>query len=199
MPRSPLRAAREFLAIATQTDPNAYGNGYGLTALLPIVAGREDDLEAYLATLDPLDSPFGRVPQAHFTRLLVIRDLVYQGPPQIPEGLDSSYLIYTSSFDGKLDRYLQDVARLAGDEAAEIFAHTSGFPGFADVGAFARWITKHKRDNGYVLTPWPFASVQDVKEGLRVQKGFGELVEGARDMDDAELQAAFGRLMAGGR
>ena len=50
-----------------------------------------------------------------------------------------------------------------------------------------------------MLTPWPFASVGDVKEGLRVQKGFGELVEGARDMDDAELQAAFGRLMAGGR
>ena len=89
MPRPRLRAAREFLAIATQTDPNAYGNGYGLTALLPIVAGREDDLEAHLATLDPLASPFGRVPQAHFTRLLVIRDLVYQGPPQIPETLDS--------------------------------------------------------------------------------------------------------------
>jgi len=199
MPRPRLRAAREFLAIAIQTDPNAYGNGYGLTALLPIVAGREDDLEAHLASLDPLDSPFGRVPQAHFTRLLVIRDLVYQGPPQIPESLDRSYLIYTSSFDGKPDRYLQDVARLAGDEAAAVFAHTVGFPGLADVGAFAGWIMKHKRDNGYVLTPWPFASVQDVKEGLRVQKGFGQLVEGARDMDDAELQAAFGRLMAGGR
>jgi len=199
MPRWTLRAAREFLAIATQTDPNAYGNGYGLTALLPIVAGREDDLEAHLATLDPLASPFGRVPQAHFTRLLVIRDLVYQGPPQIPESLDSSYLIFTSSFDGKLDRYLQDVARLVGDDAAEVFAHTVGFPGLADAGAFAAWITKHKRDNGYVLTPWPFASVGDVKEGLRVQKGFGELVEGARDMTDAELQAAFGRLMAGGR
>ena len=199
MPRSRLRAAREYLSIATQTDPNAYGNGYGLTALLPIVAGREDDLEAHLATLDPLASPFGRVPQAHFTRLLVIRDLVYQGPPQIPESLDSSYLIFTSSFDGKLDRYLQDLARLVGDDAAEVFAHTVGFPGLADAGAFAAWMTKHKRDNGYVLTPWPFASVQDVKEGLRVQKGFGELVEGARDMDDAELQAAFGRLMAGGR
>ena len=199
MPRSPLRAAREFFSIAAQTDPNAYGNGYGLTALLPIVAGREDDLEAHLATLDPLASPFGRVPQAHFTRLLVIRDLVYQGPPQIPESLDSSYLIFTSSFDGKLDRYLQDLARLVGEEAAEVFAHTVGFPGVGDPGAFASWILKHKRDNGYVLTPWPFASVQDVKEGLRVQKGFGELVEGARDMDDAELQAAFGRLMAGGR
>jgi hypothetical protein len=199
MPRSRLRAAREYFSIATQTDPNAYGNGYGLTALLPIVAGREDDLEAHLATLDPLASPFGRVPQAHFTRLLVIRDLVYQGPPQIPESLDSSYLIFTSSFDGKLDRYLQDVARLVGDDAAEVFAHTVGFPGLADTGAFAAWITKHKRDNGYVLTPWPFASVGDVKEGLRVQKGFGELVEGAREMDDAELQAAFGRLMAGGR
>ncbi len=199
MPRSPLRAAREFLKIVSQTDPNAYGNGYGITVMLPIAPGREDDLEAHLASLDPLDSPFGRVPQAHFTRLLVIRDLVYQGPPQVPESLDKPYLIFTASFDGQPDAYLEAVARLAGDEAAEVFSHAIGFPGVADASAFARWITQHKRDNGYVLTPWPFASVQDVKEGLRVQSGFGELVEGAREMDDAELQAAFGRLMAGGR
>jgi hypothetical protein len=198
MARSPLRVAREFLAIVSQTDPNAYGKAYGLTSLFPIVAGREDDLEAHLSSLDPLASPFGRLPQAHFTRLLVIRDLVYQGPPQILESLDKSYLIFTASFDGELDRYLQDVARLGG-EAAEVFSHVEGFPGVADPGAFARWAAAHKRDNGYVLTPWPFATVQDVKEGLRVQNGFGELVEGARQMDDADLQAAFGRLMAGGR
>jgi hypothetical protein len=199
MPRSPLRVAREFLGIVRQTDPNAYGKAYGLTSLFPIVAGREDDLEAHLASLDPLDSPFGRVQQAHFTRLLVIRDLVYQGPPQVRESLDHSYLIFTASFDGELDRYLQDVARLVGEEAAEVFSHVVGFPGVADPGAFARWVEPHKRDNGYVLTPWPYATVQDVKEGLRVQNGFGELVEGARGMDDAELQAAFGRMMAGGR
>jgi hypothetical protein len=199
MARSPLRVLRETLKIVSQTDPNAYGGAYGLTALYPIVAGRADDLEAQLETLDPLDSPFGRVPQAHFTRLLVIRDLVYQGPPQVPETLDKAYLVFSASFDGELDRYLQDLARAAAAETAEVFSHCEGFPGVGDPAAFARWAAVGKRDNGYFLTPWPFASVGDVKESLRVQSGFGELVDRAGSIDDAQLQAEFTRLMAGGR
>jgi hypothetical protein len=182
---------RETLKLVTQLDPNKYGSAYGLTSLLPIERGYEDALEAHLETLDPLASPFGALPQAHFVRLLVIRDLVYQGPPQVPEHLEQSYLVFTASFDGELDPFLRAVVALP--EAGEVFGHCVGF--VSEPGAFAAWVSTHAKDNGYLLTPWPFKRVEDVREALRVQEGFGELVENARGMSDAELQDAFKALM----
>ncbi len=182
---------RETLRLVTQLDPNKYGTAYGLTSLLPVQRGQEDALEAHLESLDPLASPFAALSQAHFVRLVVIRDLVYQGPPQVPEHLDRPYLAFTASLDGELDPFLRDVAALT--ESGEIFSRCSGYA--AEPGAFSAWVRSHQKANGYLLSPWPFKRVEDVREGLRAQDGFGELVENARSLSDAELQDAFKALM----
>jgi hypothetical protein len=182
---------RDTLKLVTQLDPNKYGSAYGLTSLIPVLPGHEDALEAHLASLDPLASPLAALPQLHFSRLLVIRDLVYQGPPQVPEHLDSAYLAFSTSHDGELEPLLRALAELPEVEA--IFGHCQGF--VAEPGAFAAWVTTHRKTNGYLLTPWPFKRVEDVREALRVQDGFGELVENAGSLSDAELQATFQELM----
>jgi hypothetical protein len=199
MARSPLRTLRETFALVTQTDPNQYGKAYGLTSLIPIVPGHEDELEAHLASLDPLASPLGRLPALHFSRLHVIRDLVYQGPPQKPETLQSSYLIFTTSHDGELEPFLRDLATTLGPEADAIWGHCRAYPGTGDPAAFARWVAAHAHDNGYLISPWPFSDVQEIQESVRIQEGFGDLVERSRALDDAQLQAAFRELMAGGK
>lgn len=186
---------RDTLRLVTQVDPNKYGHAYGLTSLFPILHGHEDELEAHLASLDPLNSPLARLPQLHMSRLHVIRDLVYQGPPQVPESLDQAYLIFTTSHDGDLEPLLRELAEKLGSEADAIWGHCVGYPGIGDPGAFASWVAKHRKDNGYLVSPWPFKRVGDVQEALRVQEGFGALVENARDMDDAQLQEAFRALM----
>ena len=38
-----------------------------------------------------------------------------------------------------------------------------------------------------------------IHEALRVQEGFGELVSRSAELSDAELQAEFRTLMAGGK
>lgn len=184
---------REYLRIATQLDPNQYGTAYGLTTMLPVLPGHEDALESLLESLDPLASPFGAVPELHFARLLVIRDLVYQGPPQVPESLDCAYLAFSTSSDGPLDALLHSIAALPA--AAEIFGHCEGYA--SEPGLFAEWVRSHQKDNGYFLTPWPFKRVSDIKEALRVQDGFLGLADRARTLDDAALQAEFRALMEG--
>ena len=180
---------REYLKIAGQLDPNQYGYAYGLTTMIPVLPERVDDLEALLESLDPLASPFGALRQAHCVRLLVIRDLVYQGRPQKPEHLDTPYLAFTASFDGDLDPFLRDLAALP--ESREVFSCCKGYA----EASFVEWMRSHKKDNGYFLSPWPFKRVQDVQEALRVHEGFQGLVDGARGMSDAELQTAFKALM----
>jgi hypothetical protein len=180
---------REYFKIASQLDPNAYGKAYGLTTMIPVEPERVDALESLLDGFDPLASPFGALRQAHCVRLLVIRDLVYQGPPSRPEHLEQPYLAFTASFDGELDPFLRDLAALP--EAREVFACCAGY----DAGDFVAWMRSHKKDNGYFLTPWPFKTVQDVQEALRVQAGFQDLVDDARGLSDAELQDRFKALM----
>jgi hypothetical protein len=199
MARSKLRAAREFFSLVSQTDPNRYGKAYGLTALFPILPGQTDALEAHLNGLEPEESPLARLPQLHMSRLHVIRGLVYQGPPQIPETLDHHYLIFTVSIDGEIDAFLRDFASRLGPDADAIFSHTVGFPGTGDPAAFARWAIQHKRNNGYLVSPWPFETVPRIHEALRVQAGFGELISRCGELSDAELQAEFCTLMAGGQ
>lgn len=198
MRRPSWRSVREGLRIVTQTNPNTYGSAYGLTALFGILPGHEDELEAHLARLDPLDSPLKRLSGLHFSRLLVLRDLVYQGPPQVPEALESSYLVFTTSHDGPLEPFLRELSAL-GPDADAIWGHCRAYPGSDDADAFAAWVADHGRDNGYLVTPWPFKRVEDVREALRVQSGFGALVERSLDSADEQLQADFRALMAGKR
>jgi hypothetical protein len=180
---------REYLKIASQLDPNQYGTAYGLTTMIPVLPERADALESLLEGMDPLASPFGALRQAHCVRLLVIRDLVYQGPPQKPEHLATPYLAFTASFDGELDPFLRDLAGLP--VSREVFSCCAGYGS----GDFVQWMRSHKKDNGYVLTPWPFKTVQDVQEALRVHEGFQGIVDDARGLSDAELQEAFKGLM----
>jgi hypothetical protein len=199
MARSRVKAAREFFSLVAQTDPNKYGKAYGLTSFFPIKPGHTDELEAHLDALVPDESPLGRLPQLHMSRLHIIRGLVYQGPPQVPETLDNDYLIFTVSIDGDIDEFLRDLASVLGPDADAIFSHTVGFPGTGDSGAFARWALEHKKNNGYLVSPWPFETVPRIQEALRVQEGFGGLVSRADELSDAELQAEFRSLMAGGK
>lgn len=198
MPRSRLQRLREGVSDALQRDPNINGQAYGLTSLYPVLAGHEDALEDHLAALPVEASPLAALPQLHFSRLHVIRDLVYQGPPQKRDPLQSAYLIFTASLDGAVDRFLDDLAGL-GEAVDAIFSHCAGYPGSGDRAAFARYISDHQTDNGYFLGAYARATVAEVREGLRVSEAMADLAARSRTLDDAALQAEFRDLMAGGR
>jgi hypothetical protein len=180
-------------------DSNVAGQSYGLTTLIPVLAGHETALEDALAAL-PLDaSPFGRIPQLHFTRLHVIRDLVYQGPPQKPDPLQTPHMIFSASFDGSPERFLDDLARRVGADLDAIFGHCAGYPGTDDPAAFAAWVRGCQVDNGYFLSAYEDATVGDVRAGLGTHAGLKDLAARSRSLDDAGLQAAFHELMAASR
>ena len=198
MPRSRLQRLRHGVSDALERDPNVNGQAYGLTTLFPVIAGHEDALEDHLAALPVEASPLAALSQLHFSRLHVIRDLVYQGSPQKRDPLRSAHLIFTASFDGAVDRFLDDLSGL-GEALDAIFSHCVGYPGSGDRAAFVRYISDHQTDNGYFLSAYPRATVADVQEGLRVADAMADLAVRSRTLDDAALQAEFRDLMRGGR
>ena len=170
---------------------NWVGGAYALTTMAPLIAGHEDVAQAYVDAL-PLgaQSPLARLPQLHLSRIQLFRELVYQGEPQVPTELKSSYLVFTSSIDGPLDPYLDAIAELV-PEADEWWGHCVGYPGRGDRGAFRAWVRAHKVDTNLFASAYPHATVAQVREALALRERLVAFAAETHGLDDAALQQRF--------
>lgn len=170
---------------------NRVGGAYALTTMAPLIAGHEDAAQAYVDALElGCESPLARLDQLHLSRIQLFRELVYQGAPQVPTALRSSYLVFTSSFDGALDPYLDALAEHV-PEADEWWGHCVGYPGRGDRAAFRAWIRARKVDTNLFASAYPHASVQDVREALALRERVVAFAADAQGLDPAALQQRF--------
>ena len=126
---------------------NRIGGAYALTVFTPILEGREDELEHYLQDMPRgPDSPLARLEMLHLSRIQIFRALVHQGPKQKhTDTLSRAQLVFTSTFDGELDPYLDALAERV-PEADEWWGRCAGYPGRADRAAFRAYVRAHKVD-----------------------------------------------------
>jgi hypothetical protein len=170
---------------------NRVGGAYALTTMAPLISGREDAAQAYVdAMARGVESPLARLGQLHLSRIQVFRELVFQGAPQVPTKLQHAYLVFTSSFDGELDPYLEAIAERV-PEADEWWGHCVGYPGRADAAAFRAWVRAHKVDTNLFASAYPKATVQDVREALALRERVVAFAAGAQGLDAAALQRRF--------
>ena len=107
---------------------NRVGGAYSLTVIAPIVAGREDEARAAIEALPVGAEPLARLDGLHFSRIQVVAELVFQGPKQRHrDHLRSSQLVFTSTFDGALDPYLEALRACADTW----WRFCAGYPGSA--------------------------------------------------------------------
>ena len=132
------------------------------------------------------------------SRLHVIRGLVYQGPPQIPETLDSNYLIFTVSIDGDIDAFLRDFASGLGRSGRDLLAHRR-LPRHRRQRRVRALGVAHKRNNGYLRLSVAERDRPPHPRGAARPGGLRRLVARSAELSDAELQAEFRALMAGGK
>ena len=171
---------------------NRDGGAYSLTVFARILSGHEDQLRAHIESL-PMgpDSPLARLDTLHFSRLQIFSELVYQGRPQRSDRLNGSHLVFTSSFDGELDTYLDAVCERLGADADGWWSHCEGYPGTVNRAAFKRWIGEHKVDSALFLSAVPGAGVPDVLESLALRERILDFAATAQGLDDDALQQRF--------
>ena len=178
---------------------NRLGGAYALTVFAPILPGREDELRAHLAAM-PVgeESPLARLDQLHLSRIQIFDELVYQHPSQKRETLRSSHLLFTSTFDGDLDPYLDAICERIGAEADAWWGHCVGYPGTVDRSAFRQYIRAHKVDTSLFASANQNASVPLVLESLAVRERVVDFAADAQGLDAPALRerflAAFGDL-----
>src|SRR5215213_3742992 len=113
---------------AVPLTSDVLGQMQALTVLTPVRPGAEQGLRDYLAALRGSTSPLARLPRTHFGRWVIVPKFV-EGPAQRKaDDLGCTYLLFTSTFDGPLDSYLDELCTELAAEAAEIWGRCIGYP-----------------------------------------------------------------------
>ncbi len=171
---------------------NQSGQAYAFMAMTPIMAGQEDELDARLAAwASGESSPLARMATTHFARFLVLHDLVYQGPPQVRDSLQSAYLIFVSNFDGDIESYLESMLDLMADEAEQVWGLCVGFPGTADRELLLAYLLHNQVDTTFFVSAYPDATVLDVRNSLTVRRRMADFAVAAQSLDPTELMAQW--------
>jgi hypothetical protein len=169
---------------------NRVGVAYSLTVIAPIAAGREDEARAATEAL-PADF-LARLENLHFSRIHVVSELVFQGPRQRHrDELRASHLVFTSTFDGEPEPYVEALRPLADTW----WRFCAGYPGSEDEG-FARWVREHQVDSALFASAHPDATVPGVLESLALRSRVVDFAIEARGLAPAELQRRFRETFA---
>jgi hypothetical protein len=161
---------------------NRVGVAYSLTVIAPVVAGREQEAREAIEAL-PVDF-LARLENLHFSRIHVVSELVFQGPRQRHrDHLKASQLVFTSTFDGELEAYLEALRPVADTW----WRFCVGYPG----EDFARWVREHQVDSALFASAHPEATVPRVLESLALRDRIVDFAIEARGLAPADLQRRF--------
>jgi hypothetical protein len=176
---------------------NTSGQAYSFMAVTPILPGQESTLLDRLTALPTGEaSPLARMGYTHFARWLVLHDLVYQGPPQTRDSLQSPYLLFVSNFDGDLDRYLDAMLNHMASEAEAVWSCCVGFPGTEDRDAFKAYLKHNQLGTTFFVSAYPEATVADVRASMALRQQLTDFAIAAQSLDASSLHQAWAREFA---
>jgi hypothetical protein len=179
-----------------KSDPDRSGQAGALTVLTPIAPGAEPELRAYLEGLRASGSPLARLPRTHFGRWVVIPELVPDDESK-PDRLAAPYLLFTASFDGPLDTYLDELCGELAAEAQEIWGRCAGAPQPPAGAPLKAYLRSHHHPTGFFVAAYPEATVGHVRAALAQREDVIAFAQAAQGMDPAQLQAAFRQRLGG--
>lgn len=171
---------------------NTAGQAYAFLALTPIVVGEEGPLRAAIEGL-AVTRPFERLPRTHFARLVILRD--WFNDPEVPakEHLRSQYLIFSATFDGPRDGYLDALCEELAPECKEIWGRCTGCPRRAKGPALKRYLLHNQVDIGFFVAAYPNTTVEQVHAHLARRRHVADFAIRTQGLEPAELRSAYER------
>ncbi len=182
-----------MIGLRRREDPNVLGGLYGLTVLTPILAGKELTLRRYLEAMGKgPHSPLAELAETHVARWVIIPELTYQGPPQLPDRLRSQQLLFSSTFDGPRDLYLERLCTVIAEHVDAIWGNCAGYPGPVrdNPEGVKRYMVHNQVTTGLFFAAYSHVTVEQVRDCLRRRGLLRRFL--TKSFDDASaLQAEF--------
>jgi len=169
---------------------NTAGQAYAFLAMTPIVPGAQDELRAAIEGF-ATTRPFERLPRTHFARLVILPDWVNDPSQPREDHLKSPYLIFSTTFDGPRDSYLDELGRRLAPEAAQVWGRCIGAPKRPRGVALKRYLLHNQIDIGFYVAAYPDATVQRVQAALARRRALADLAVRTQGLDASDLRAAY--------
>jgi hypothetical protein len=187
---------------------NKYGNAYGLTVLIPVKHGTEnnrafdkiirDQLQAWLLGTQ---SPMAKVPNTYLSRVFLLNDVFYEGAPAIEEHLKNKYLVFSSNFYGELDPYLTGMWNAIGEVLSDFLRHCVAFDTVDSAADFVKYIKRCQINTSLFFNGSTDKPLPEQLKALYVKQAFIHFAylsqqfryEGVAGAE--KLQAAFKRFI----
>ena len=139
----------------------------------PLDAKRTDELRSLLATMnrapgmaDPNNAliPFGRLPDLHFARIVVLDDQTLGDITTaygIPRRDYPLYLTFLADFDGDVDRFRNQMVSIARKGLEQIFSFCTDFKPGTDI---VSWMKQHEHRPSTMYINWVGRTMQQIRE-----------------------------------
>lgn len=139
----------------------------------PLDASRLNELRSLLATMnrvpgmaDPNNPiiPFGRLPDLHFARIVVLADQTLDDVTTaygLPRQNFPLCLAFLADFDGDVDRFRRELATVAGKGLEQIFSFCTDFKPGSDI---LRWMKKHEHRPSTMYINWVGRTMRQIRE-----------------------------------
>ena len=139
----------------------------------PLDAGRVDELRSLLASMNRVPGmanpdneiiPFGRLPDLHFARIVVLEDQTLDDITTaygLPRQNFPLYLAFLADFDGDVDRFRSQLISVARNGLGQIFSFCTDFKPGNDI---ARWMQQHEHRPSTMYNNWVGRTMQQIRE-----------------------------------
>jgi hypothetical protein len=197
---SACRAAHEFQA-QRRAVGNRNGRSYAIGFLTPVRPWQGPHLARTLRGFGTgAESPLAMLPYVHFARWVVVDQLKtdWAGAPRRPPRLKSEYLLFTADVtapghDGyELPAaFLRELLVRIPAQADEVWGHCQGYPGTRRPEEFVRYFASSQLDVALYYAAYPDATVDEIREALRVRRELIRFARTHQQTDPAKLQDAY--------
>jgi hypothetical protein len=170
---------------------NTAGHMYALTVLAPVIPDQVDALQHTLDDLSLRPSPFSRVALAHFARWVVIPDLLSDPSKPQAEHVPDPYLLFSATFDGDLEPFLEQLCVTIADEAEPVWSRCLAAPVPARGAPLKAYLRHNQVQTGLFFAAYPQATVAEVNDALAARKRAIGFATRSQGMDAATLRQTF--------
>src|ERR1700752_315959 len=139
----------------------------------PLDVKRTDELRSLLATMnlspgmaypDNQIIPFGRLPDLHFARIVVLEDQTLDDITTaygLPRRNYPLYLTFLADFDGDVDQFRNQMISLSRKGLEQIFSFCTDFKPGTDI---ASWMKQHEHRPSTMYINWVGRTMQQIRE-----------------------------------
>ena len=201
---------RTFLAVSTQAPfeapvtgtGTASGNVDGQVIAITVFStikwyGRVFLPVLFFATarFPNLTGTLAKLSFIHFARWSIVKQLPYNGEPQVKQKLHYPHMYFESNFNGGWEEYIDAFSHILTRGMTSFWGSSYGFPKPLPTAPFKQYIKQNEIIACHYYAAYPEATATMVRQSLELDAKLAPLKRNAAKMDPDQFAAAYRKLL----